>query len=105
MKKNVIRTTTAELLNMGIDKFAGYDSEFVTEAYEIIGEIDNDSPEQWASIMMDDDGKFYAVWAEGALTCQYCDAAYVEIQESDCPAAFQAAKDKIIQEKHDRGEF
>lgn len=99
-------TTTGNLFNeTGILTHCGdYAGEFTNEADAILEQISKKRDEiyvqdgssyGWSDIMFNENtGEVYAVWANGELTAQSALLQYIEINESDCSAAFKAIKEK-----------
>lgn len=97
--KTVITTTTGVISSQMILNHCGdYAGRFIDEACGILEKL-TDIPEfsdnRWADIMCDKKGNVYAIWAEDALTCQNAACIYLQIEETDCPEAFQSMKDQI----------
>lgn len=97
--KTTIETTTAAIASQMILEHCGdYAGEFQNEAYELLNQV-TDLPEyfeneQWADIMFDRQGNVYAIFADGALTSD-SPAMYIEIEQEDCPEAFDAMYSKF----------
>jgi len=105
--KHITTTTPGNLFNLEgilteVDDNSGT---FWRKAYEILESVSdrgaeiNASPSAWADIMMNkNNGKMYAVWSTDELTCSDGVLQYIELDEDDCPEAFEMSKDKLIQE-------
>ncbi len=95
--KSLVITTTGQMAGK-IHHCGDFGGEFANEAYDIISERE-ELPEfegnQWADIMYDNEGRVYAVWAEDALTCWSDKLIYLELEESDCPRAFEKMREKL----------
>lgn len=98
--KSITKTTTDNLFNLeGILTHAGdHAGQYSWEANDIINDGDEFmyGPDGWSDIMVNErTGKLYAVLSKGALTEFGTELYYAELEESDCPKAFAAAKEKI----------
>jgi hypothetical protein len=98
--KNLIVTTTGTISSqMILDHCGDYAGEFQDKAFDLLSKV-TDLPDfegnQWCDIMFDRDGNVYAIWAEDALTCWNADAKYIQLDQEDCPRAFENMKSKLI---------
>lgn len=98
--KTLIETTTGFLASqMILDNCGEYAGEYQDEAFEIIDSVYEDElsfiTNQWCDIMYDQNHKVYAIFATDALTCWNAEVLYVELEESDCPKAFENMRTKI----------
>ncbi len=99
--KTLNETTTGQLLNeLGILSQAGeYAGEYQQEAFNLISELETLSEfegDVWADIMHDTEGNCFAVYAEGALTCQNERCLYVQVDREDCKSAYDNAQTHIV---------
>jgi len=99
MKKALIKTSTSGIRSLGL-RLLGYGGEYATEAWEVLGGYNlPDTPNAWADIMVDNEGKLYAVWSEDALSCDYCDAAYIELDRQEYPGLYEVMRSNIEEKK------
>ena len=101
--KNLTETRTSDINRMNMKPCGDYAGKFMYEAYNLLNEvtdipdsseIEDFESEWWMDIMFDKDQNVYAVFAEGALTSD-SRAIYIELEQEDCPAAFEAMYSKI----------
>jgi hypothetical protein len=105
--KTLTTTTPGNLFNLEgrlieVDDHSGTfwaKADSILESVSGRGAEIKESPTNWADIMMNDrNGKLYAVWATDELTCNDGLLQYIELDQEDCPEAFEMSKDKIVQE-------
>lgn len=91
----IIETTTGSLFNhTGILSHAGdFAGKYQQEAFDILFKGDDVmwNMDSWSDIMHDKNGKCYAVFAKGELTCQNAECFYAELEDSDCEDAVKEA--------------
>lgn len=102
--KEMTKTTTSAIRDYGF-KFVGNGGEYTAEAWGMFSGCDlPDTHEAWAEMMIDDDGTLYAVWAEDSLSCDYCNAAYIELDKVDHAVYYEVFRDEIEAKQNDKEE-
>ncbi len=90
--KKLIETTTSEIRGLGL-RLLGYGGEYATEAWELLSDYDLPCEDNaWAEIFFDNEGKLYAVWSEDELSCDYCPAAYLELDRQEYAGLYEVMR-------------